>query len=241
MLGLPDFVSLDPEKLGKSLGRGYVSEVEGFASRIANCDLSTATCKEGFPQSSTCRPSGRTWLRYMKGTHKGLMDRRLHSASFEQFGKSVEGDYHNTGHMRIALACSSQKRRGTHSVMSAAAASGRDPIFYSWHQHIEDLFQLYKDTRLGSYTRKDFELSGGLKVLEVKTILDKEALKTRNDVENILVTFDENAVVGDKKRHHVYRRLNHYNYKYQIRMANPKRISKKVIVRIWLGLGKCLK
>ena len=117
-------MSLDPEKLEKSLGRGYVSEVEGFASRIANCDLSTATCKEGFPQSSTCRPSGRTWLRYMKGTHKGLVDRRLHSASFEQFGKSVEGDYHNTGHMRIALACSSQKRRGMHSVMSAAAASG---------------------------------------------------------------------------------------------------------------------
>ena len=87
--------------------------------------------------------------------------------------------------------------------------------------------------------RKDFELSGGLKVLEVKTILDKKELKTQNNIENILVTFAEKAIVGDK--HHKYDRINHHNYKYQIKLANPQKSSKKVIVRIYLGLGKCLK
>ena len=71
-------------------------------------------------------------------------------------------------------------------------------------------------------------------MLEVKTIIDKEELKTENHVENMLVTFDE---IGNEKltHHREYKRINHHDFKYHIKVANPQKISRKVMVRIWLG------
>ena len=116
-----------------------------------------------------------------------------------------------------------------------SAVSARDPVFYRWHRHIEDLLEKYKDSRLGPYTRADFPLSGGLKVLEVKTIMDKSQVQTENDVVNTLVTYEENETKG---RHRLqYNKIGHHDYKYQIKMSNPQRSTKKVIVRIWLALG----
>ena len=34
----------------------------------------------------------------------------------------------------------------------------RDPIFYRWHTHNEDLAQEYRDKRLPPYTKDDFKL-----------------------------------------------------------------------------------
>ena len=116
-----------------------------------------------------------------------------------------------------------------------SAVSARDPVFYRWHRHIEDLLEKYKDTRLGPYTRTDFPLSGGLKVLEVKTIMDKSQVQTENDVVNTLVTYEEETPVGTQKLK--YNKIGHRDYKYQIRIQNPQRSTKKVIVRIWLALG----
>ena len=31
-----------------------------------------------------------------------------------------------------------------------------------------------------------------------------------------------------------YKRINHYDFKYQLKMGNPKGVKKKVIVRLWL-------
>ena len=242
VLGLPDIIPLDPEKMKEgNLGRGYVSEVKEYASRIENCDLTTTTCEE-FDSSSCTKKyiSGEEWIKgKMVRVRDFIVKTSLPRDTFERYGRYLDRSYHGSGHMRIAYACSSKKSDKVGNIMQSADASGRDPLFYGWHQHIEDLFQLYKDTNMGSYTKKDFELTGGLKVLEVKTILDKEALKTQNNIENILVTFAEKAIVGDK--HHKYDRINHHNYKYQIKLANPQKSSKKVIVRIYLGLGKCLK
>ena len=119
-----------------------------------------------------------------------------------------------------------------------SAVSARDPVFYRWHRHIEDLLEKYKDTRLGPYTRTDFPLSGGLKVLAVKTIMDKSQVQTENDVVNTLVTYEEETPSGAYK--FKYNKINHKDFKYQIMMSNPQKISKKVIVRIWLALGSLI-
>ena len=119
-----------------------------------------------------------------------------------------------------------------------SAVSARDPVFYRWHRHIEDLLEKYKDTRLGPYTRTDFPLSGGLKVLEVKTIMDKSQVQTENDVVNTLVTYEEETTSGAYK--FKYNKINHKDFKYQIMMSNPQKISKKVIVRLWLALGSLI-
>ena len=88
------------------------------------------------------------------------------------------------------------------------------------------------------YTREDFALSDGLEVLEVKTIMDKKHVGTINDIENTLVTYQEEAtrVAGKQK----YKKINHKDFKYQIKLSNPQEISQKVIVRIWLALGSSL-
>ena len=164
--------------------------------------------------------------------------------NFETFAENIEDTYHNTGHGAIANGCSDSCKMGAdscwkRSVMGSPATSARDPIFYRWHTHIEDLFQMYNKKRKRSYGRSIFALTGGLKVLEVKTIMDKTKLGTSKDVENILVTFDESYT--ERRTHHKYRRLNHHPFKYQIKVSNPQRRSKKVIIRIFLTLGKCLK
>ena len=222
MVGLPDLKLLDSGRLAQPLGPGYTPPpIPKLHGRTENCDLSTDN-------------SG--WLRRMKKSHeKFIRDMSDHAVSFESLGENING-YHGSGHMKIARVCSTQE--GAMGVMAAAGGSARDPIFYQWHSHIEDLMQQYRDKRYLPYEVKDFPLSNGLQVLEVKTIIDKEELKTENHVENMLVTFDE---IGNVKltHHREYKRINHHNFKYHIKVANPQKISRKVMVRIWLGwMGK---
>ena len=230
-MGLPDFEPLDLEKLGQPLGPGYHSEVNTVrngriiccAGRRSNCDISADL-------------AGRNYLDEMKGYYDGIIA-RMATQRFNTFAENLERFYHNTGHGAIGQTCKENDDARGGNIMGTFS-SARDPIFYRWHTHIEDLFQMYNDRR-GPYTKKDFQLSGGLKVMEVKTIMEKAKLETSKDVENILVTFDEDAT--DNGNHHQYRRVNHHQYKYQIKLLNPQEISKKVIVRIFLALGNCLK
>ena len=39
----------------------------------------------------------------------------------------------------------------------------RDPIFYRWHTHMEDLMQEFRDKKFPSYRKADFELSDGVR------------------------------------------------------------------------------
>ena len=102
---------------------------------------------------------------------------------------------------------------------------------------------MYKDKTQGSYTRSDFTLSDELKVLEVKTTTNmyREFCPTDfcpgkwSEVVNTLVTFEENETKGMPRL--TYNKIGHHDYKYQIKMSNPQRSTKKVIVRIWLALG----
>ena len=239
VLELPDFEPLDPERMGQSLGPTYEIEIireQGIVSLVGRkqgCDLSRENCRVFADDFEVCRSSGDTWVSAMTERHQNLLS-RMSSEDYETFGTNLEWPYHALGHTRIGFVCSPRKHEGIPGVMLSPDSSARDPIFYSWHLHIEELFEKYKDTVQGPYTRRDFTLSDGLKVLEVKTIMDKSQVGTRNDVENILVTYDEDAATGMK----IYNKINHKDYTYQIRISNPQRTIKKVIVRIWLALSR---
>ena len=157
---------------------------------------------------------------------------------FEDFGNEIQmTGYHADGHLEIGRHCSTLP--SGLGIMAFTAYSARDPIFYRWHTHLEDVAQEFRDKKHPVYTRNDFALSERLQVKEFKTVIDRTDAGTNVHVENILITFNEIAKFTHSRGSQIrYRRMNHIPYKYEIFVENPSRIRKKVIVRIWLGLGK---
>ena len=256
MLGLPEFEPLDPDRMERPLGPAYgFGQIVGkdgkfnISGRVEDCDLSKDNCQkpghpvhEDYKFSPHCDPNNphynaSEWLRNMKKIHQDLIKRMPNVDGLEGFGNQLEKNmtYHGSGHDRIGLVCSPLKHEGIAGAMLPSETSARDPIFYSWHLHIEELFEQYKNTVEGPYTRRDFTLSDGLKVLGVKTIMEKSQIETENHVENTLVTYEEKEAKGTQKLK--YNKIGHHDYKYQIMMSNPQRSTRKVIFRIWLALG----
>ena len=254
MLGLPDLEPLDPDQMERPLGPAYgfggiIGEDKhgNIAGRVEDCDLSKDTCQmpgheldASLNWTSDCNKAhhlyeGQEWIKEMKKQHQNLISDMTSGIGLEEFGRRISIGYHGFGHNRIGAVCSSKRHEGIIGAMIPKQTSARDPIFYRWHLHIEELFEKYKNKTQGPYTRRDFILSDGLKVLEVKTIMDKSQIPTENDVVNTLVTYEENETKG---RHRLqYNKIGHHDYKYQIIIQNPQRSTKKVIVRIWLALG----
>ena len=262
VLGLPEFEPLDPGRMERPLGPAYgfggiigKDDIGDIAGRVEDCDLSKDTCQmPGHPVhpsldwTDDCNKAhklfeGQEWIKEMKKQHQNLMEDMTSGMGFEQFGGSLAVGYHGFGHNRIGAVCSSKRHEGIIGAMLPSETSARDPIFYRWHLHIEELFEMYKDKTQGSYTRSDFTLSDELKVLEVKTTTNmyREFCPTDfcpgkwSEVVNTLVTYEENETKGMPRL--TYNKIGHHDYKYQIKMSNPQRSTKKVIVRIWLALG----
>ena len=72
----------------------------------------------------------------------------------------------------------------------------------------------------------------------MKTLIESREVGTRNSLENILITRNEKAdIVQDEVTKISYDRLNHVPFSYEISINNPRKVKKKVIVRLWLGLS----
>ena len=250
VLNLPDIEPLDLEQLGKPLGPGYDNEMEDqnaqpdpdykLFGRKEDCDLSKDQCQSICPYlNCSIASTGQQWLAIMEKDYQNISESMLKD-DYETFGRLMGNGYHGGAHMRIGSVCSP---KGC-SFLAPSEASARDPLFYRWHLHIEELFEKYKDTNknknrnMDPYTREDFALSDGLEVLEVKTIMDKKHVGTINDIINTLVTYQEKEPRGTEKQK--YKRINHKDFKYHIKLENPNKKVKKVIVRIWLALGSSL-
>merc|ERR1712155_86459 len=105
--------------------------------------------------------------------------------------------------------------------MGLDVMSARDPIFYRWHGHLEDLNQQFRDTKLPTYKEEDFQLTQGVRVVNAKTVLENPVL---GSLDNILVTYmeDEDLNYGHNTQIN-YRRVNHHPFKYEIILENPER------------------
>ena len=187
------------------------------------------------------------------GTHEGNdvvvwyenVQNALETGNYEQFYEAM-GTYHNTGHLLVGFHCTTNPdtvpdpgRPGrliylNPTLMGMDVMSARDPIFYRWHGHLEELVQQFRDTKLPTYKEEDFQLTQGVRVVNAKTVLENPVL---GSLDNILLTEMEDAELnyGNNTQIH-YRRVNHHHFKYEIELENPERANKKVIVRLFLGI-----
>ena len=89
------------------------------------------------------------------------------------------------------------------------------------------------------YKVAEFELSDGVEVVSVNTVMDKEKAATEKDVKNLLIThWEHKEIRHDQESTISYNRLNHLDFKYQIQIKNKNHEKGKVFIRLWLGIPK---
>jgi len=143
----------------------------------------------------------------------------------------VYGALHNMGHNFIARVSDPRRRHMTSmGVMGNTATSLRDPVFYRWHQFIDDIFSQYK-ALLPPYTENDLSFPGvEIVTSEVYTNSKRNVLHTFIEQNELLLQgldFSLNDTVRLR-----YNRLNHRPFEYKIEVRSRKRVPAKV--RIFL-------
>ena len=139
MAGLKPVVPLDPSELKKPLGPGYKRGWYAWKSlgdRKGDCDV------ESFNSSM---------IEVMSSVHDEIKSEIVRKQPYEEFCKFLETHYHNKGHIVIAKSCSSTYNPSTtkgQGPLSFSEVSARDPIFWRWHGHLEDLVQEFRDKQL---------------------------------------------------------------------------------------------
>ena len=88
-----------------------------------------------------------------------------------------------------------------------------------------------------SYTKKDFEVNDGIEIVSAQTVIDKSVANTKENLRNTLITFWESATIKYRKSSNIfYKRINHLNYKYELTIRNTKKVKRKMMFRIFLGI-----
>ena len=138
VLGTKPVVPLNPQEFRRPLGPGYKAgwyAWEGLAGRMDNCEVAAGIVNRSY-----------SFLEDPEQSFAEVQAQLSTSRTFEEFGGFLEEEYHSAGHNTIGFACSPNPQ-GVGGVMVYSEASARDPIFYRWHAHIEDIVQQFKDTK----------------------------------------------------------------------------------------------
>ena len=97
------------------------------------------------------------------------------------------------------------------------------------------LYTLPGKSCLNRYRREDLDISGGLKVLSVSSVLQHE----NHELNNLLVTFMEVKELALRENVRIrFNRLNHVRFQWKMELGNPERSRRRVIVRIFIVLLK---
>ena len=97
------------------------------------------------------------------------------------------------------------------------------------------LYTLLGKSCLNRYRREDLDISGGLKVLSVSSVLQHE----NHELNNLLVTFMEVKELALRENVRIrFNRLNHARFQWKMELGNPERSRRRVIVRIFIVLLK---
>jgi len=226
-VGVPPVVPLDPYQQKKTLGLGYKVGFyhESYVGRKDYCTLPNFASKE------------------LEKLELNLKQNRYHT--FEDFGRALEGDLHGRGHEKLAFSCRDfcpQAKKifsnECAGVMHDSTTSAREPTFFRWHTHMENIVQQFRNEKFPKYNKRDFLLSDDITVEGVRTVLNGDVLQTPNEISNTLITYMEQANIAWHNRYSriIYNRLNHKDFRYLIQIRNPRRLRKKVFIRLWLGI-----
>ena len=103
-------------------------------------------------RASNCVPdNNRRNKKNMKMRYESVIDKLSSNADINDLHDIFEIEYHGQGHMKIAENCvTDDKPKSTRDIdwtgpMMSEIASAHDPIFYRWHQHIDDIAQEFYD------------------------------------------------------------------------------------------------
>ncbi|XP_020292379.1 phenoloxidase 2 [Pseudomyrmex gracilis] len=149
---------------------------------------------------------------------------------------NVYGDLHNLGHVAISY-CHDPDHRylETFSVMGEPATAMRDPVFYTYHAFVDDVFLEHKNT-LPEYSLQQLDFPG-------VTITDI-SVQTPNQSANVLTTFwtksdvDLSRGMDFTPRGQVLARfthLNHADFNYRIVANNRNNAPRRGTVRIFIA------
>ncbi|KAJ8679322.1 hypothetical protein QAD02_015109 [Eretmocerus hayati] len=149
---------------------------------------------------------------------------------------STYGSFHNLGHLAIATMHDPDHRYlEPFAVMGDAATAMRDPIFYRWHQHVDDIFAIFKNS-ITPYSSDELSFPG-VAVTDVHVNLPGANLNTFNtfwsksivDLSRGLDFAPKGEVLAR------FQHLNHEPFKYYITVHNTNDKDVLGTVRIFLA------
>jgi hypothetical protein len=147
--GLPAVQAFDSYR--DPIAEGYDANVAGFSDRPANQPLTDLPqYNYGIADHETVR------ARLMRAVQQGFFERSdgskvpitasLLGATIEATDESVDsavyGQLHNMGHLLIAAVPDPE----TMGMMSLTSTAVRDPVFFRWHRHVDDLFAEWQES-----------------------------------------------------------------------------------------------
>ena len=191
-------------------------------------------------ENGVCTDGGDTQGNLLLDGYERVQNALENEDNYDNFMGTLWNQYHASGHLLVGVHCRTNPDTDDNgwpihmSLIGFTKMAGRDPIFYRWHLHLEELNQQFRDKKLPKYKKEDFQLTQGVKVVNAKTVLENQVLGSQD---NILLTRMEEAHLdyGHNTKIH-YPRVNHHPFKYVIELENPEKTSKKVIVRLFLGI-----
>ena len=106
----------------------------------------------------------------------------------EKYLKTLNEVYHPRGHGLIGKFCKSSNETGEEygCPMHYSELAARDPVFYQWHGHLEDLVQQYRESKLPQHQESDFHLNENIIVESVKTDMGWDLYSLENVLGKVL-------------------------------------------------------
>ncbi|KAJ8679159.1 hypothetical protein QAD02_014946 [Eretmocerus hayati] len=247
------------DNLRETIPEGYFPKLDqiiagrAWPSRPSNMKLSNVNrTADGFAVTLSQMESWRDALikamisrrmRDPKGSEVYLDDTRgidilgnAMEASIISINRDFYGSYHNLGHIMISTVHDPDHRHlESVSVMGDSTTAMRDPIFYRWHQHIDDLFSIFKD-RINPYSQQELNYPG-ISVTDVRVNSPNASPNTFNtywtksDIDlSRGLDFSARGPILARVQH-----LNHDEFKYTIVVNNANNKEMVGTVRIFLA------
>lgn len=155
-------------------------------------------------------------------------------SSLESVNRDFYGNLHNTGHNAVGYSHDPAFRFKKHpGVMAFIESAPRDPVFFQWHKHIDNIFTRHKNT-LKPYTGQELSFEA------IEIVSAEINCKEKNVIETFMkeeysdfshAPFLETKAQILVKYEHLD--LTSFTYTFDIKNSGPE--EKKVTIRIFLG------
>jgi len=251
--GLDTVVPLDPHLWNKPIALGYDPKLQAeaganFEARPNNLvmrDLPTLSLRElkswydgivdAIRKGMVVAKNGTSIpLRYAGGRDEGIPILGDIVESLQAIGdESLYGKgLHNQGHNFIAKITDPTGIFGDDvGVMFNPATASRDPVFYRWHQVVDNIFFNEYKASLGPYKEDELNFPG-VKIVESKMTSQGKKNQLFTMIDKFSAQLHGSVIAGDTSFTARWNQLNHQPFQYEIKVDSEKRVQAKM--RIFL-------